>query len=78
MICVGRFAGDERDDAIIAAQTQACHQYDDFLILTDIAMHLNRDSVYMTPYVAGHYSAAGLERLGETAGRALEEWAAAQ
>ena len=68
VIRVGRFTGDARDDAI-------CAENEDFLMLTDMAAPLHADPAYMNPYVAGHYSAAGLELLGKTAGAALaRQW----
>ena len=71
IIRVGRFAGDARDDAILLAQDEICRTNEDFWMLTDIAAELNRQSEYMNPNVAGHYSAAGLELLGRVAGEAL-------
>ena len=71
IIRVGRFTGDARDDAILRAQDELCAENEDFLMLTDMAATLHDDPVYMNPYVAGHYSAAGLELLGKTAGAAL-------
>lgn len=71
IIRVGRFVGDARDDEIIAAQDEACAEYADFEMLTDIATTLNTQPIYMNPTVAGHYSAAGLEALGQAAGNAL-------
>lgn len=71
IIRVGRFAGDERDLEIISAQDEICEEREDFLMLTRIATELNEIPEYMNPYVRGHYSAAGLERLGREAGLAL-------
>ena len=73
VILVGRFTGDSRDDEIIAAQRELCRDDSNFVMLTEIAEELYRDPVYMNPFVGGHYSAAGLELLGRTAGRALAE-----
>lgn len=73
VILVGRFTGDSRDDEIIAAQRELCRDDGNFVMLTEIAEELYRDPVYMNPFVGGHYSAAGLELLGRTAGRALAE-----
>jgi len=64
IIRVGRFTNDERDDEIIAAQDEICLEQADFLMLTEIATELNAQSEYMNPYVGGHYSAKGLEKLG--------------
>lgn len=74
VIRVGRFAGDNRDDAIIEAQDEICQENNDFLMLTTIATELNKRTECMNPFVKGHYSAKGLEILGETAGRALGEY----
>ncbi len=71
IIRVGRFAGDTRDDEILAAQEEICREREEFLLLTDIATRLNEQPEYMNPFAGGHYSAAGLIRLGEAAGEAL-------
>ena len=71
VIRVGRFTNDARDDEIIGAQDELCREHPDFLMLTEIATTLNTMAEYMNPYVAGHYSAKGLEKLGDEAGRAL-------
>lgn len=71
IIRVGRFTNDERDLEIISAQDEICHENEDFLMLTDIATQLNEQSEYMNPHVRGHYSAKGLERLGDDAGKTL-------
>lgn len=71
ILLVGRFAGDERDDAIIDAQRELCQADGDFLLLTDAAHKLWNDPIYMNPHVKGHFSCAGQERLGELAGTAL-------
>ena len=74
LIRVGRFAGDERDEQIMDAQTELCLEDSDFLMLTEIAADLCAAPQYMNPECAGHYSAAGLELLGKTAGTALAEY----
>lgn len=71
VIQVGRFAGDARDDAIIAAQSEICREHPDFVMLTTLAERLNREPRYMNPAVRGHFSAEGLETLGTAAGEAL-------
>ena len=74
IIRVGRFTNDERDLEIISAQDEICHENEDFLMLTDIATQLNEQSEYMNPYVRGHYSAKGLEKLGAEAGKSLANY----
>ena len=71
IICVGRFARDERDNAIIEAQVEICRAREDFLMLCAAAPTMHTNAAYMNPYVAGHYSAEGLEHLGKAAGEAL-------
>ena len=71
IIRVGRFANDDRDLEILAAQDEVCREYEDFAMLTDIATTLNTQSEYMHPRIKGHYSAKGLEALGEAAARGL-------
>ena len=53
------------------AQSEICRENPKFIMLTEIAADLCEQAVYMNPNVAGHYSAAGLELLGKTAGAAL-------
>ncbi len=74
IIRVGRFTMDERDDEIIRAQDEICREDDFFVMLTDKAAEYCTVPMYkdmMNPYVGGHYSAAGLESLGNLAGTAL-------
>lgn len=71
VIQVGRFANDDRDEAIMSAQEEICAENEDFIMLTNIASQLNRQSQYMNPFIPGHYSAAGLEKLGAEAGKTL-------
>ena len=78
IIRVGEFVKDERDMEIIAAQDEICQEDDRFLMLTDIALTLNKMPEMMNPKVGGHYSALGLETLGTAAGKALREFANAQ
>ncbi len=74
IIRVGRFTKDMRDLEIINAQDEICLENEDFLMLTDIATRLNEMPEYMNPYVGGHYSAAGLEKLGREAGKTLAKY----
>lgn len=71
IIRVGCFTNDEKDWEMIDAQSEICRENSDFLMLTDIATTLNKLPEYMNPYVAGHYSAKGLEKLGVEAGKTL-------
>ena len=71
IIRVGRFTGDTRDDEIIRAQDEICREDDCFLMLTDLATALNERPDCMNPHVGGHYSAKGLELLGDAAGTSL-------
>lgn len=71
IIRVGRFTEDERDFEIISAQDEICIENSDFLMLTNIATELNMQKEYMNPFVDGHYSAKGLEKLGLEAGKSL-------
>ena len=71
IIRVGRFVNDRRDDEIISAQDEVCRENPDFLMLTDIATELNKRPEDMSPKVKGHYSARGLEKLGQAAGESL-------
>jgi len=75
IIRVGRFTGDSRDDEIIGAQDEVCRENEDFLMLTEIAESLNTIPEYMNRNVAGHYSAAGYEKLGRAAGATLGAFA---
>ena len=74
VIRVGRFINNDQDWVIIGAQDDICQENEDFLMLTDIATELNDLSRYMSPDYAGHYSAAGLELLGQRSGKALGEF----
>ncbi|MBP3633563.1 MAG: tRNA (guanosine(46)-N7)-methyltransferase TrmB [Oscillospiraceae bacterium] len=75
VIRVGRFTNDERDLQIMQAQEELCDENPDFIMLTKIAEELNKEPEYMNPYVAGHYSAKGIEILGNAAGGALGKYA---
>ena len=71
VIRVGRFTNDDRDLQIIAAQDEICKTDPFFLMLTDEATELNTIPEYMNPEAAGHFSAAGLHKLGSDAAAAL-------
>ena len=73
VIRVGRFTNDERDDAIIEAQSRVCNEDDLFLMLTDEATQMNEIPEYMNPEVGGHFSALGLKKLGCDAAKTLVE-----
>jgi len=73
VIRVGRFTMDTRDDEIITAQDEVCAENDDFIMLTRIASDMINQSEYMHPNIHGHFGAAGLEKLGEVAGKTLAE-----
>lgn len=75
IIRVGRFTEDARDLEIISAQNEICTENKDFLMLTDIATQLNTQKEYMNPFVHGHYSAKGLNKLGHEAGKCLGTYA---
>lgn len=73
IIRVGRFVCDKRDDEIMNAQSEICHEDSDFLMLTEEASDMYETEEYMNPFASGHFSAKGLERLGTLAGTALRE-----
>lgn len=74
IIRVGRFTMDDRDWEIIRAQDEICEENPDFLMLTRLATQLIEQKEAMSPDYHGHYSAAGLEMLGEDAGTALGKY----
>ncbi len=76
IIRVGQFTNDERDEEIIAAQSEIGEENNRFLILTEKAVELNKIPEYRNPQIDGHFSAKGLERLGRLAGEALGKFAA--
>ncbi len=77
VIRVGYFVNDERDIRIMNAQSEVCAENPElFLMLTEEAAAMRDDPVMMNPYVGGHFSAAGQERLGLLAGTALGRFAA--
>ena len=60
------------DEAIMAAQDALCERDGDFLMLTRLADDLiTGDGEYVNPNATGHFSALGLETLGQAASRAL-------
>lgn len=71
IIRVGHFTNDERDLEIMSAQDEVCEENADFIMLTRRAAELCGMPEYMHPYIAGHYSARGLELLGAEAGKQL-------
>lgn len=74
IIRIGRFTKDERDLEIIGAQDEICRENEGFLMLSTLATELNQSPEFMNPYVGGHYSAKGLEKLGRDAGETLGQW----
>ena len=60
------------DETIMAAQDVLCKRDRDFAMLTRLADELiTGDRKYANPNVAGHFSALGLQVLGQAAGTAL-------
>lgn len=76
VIRVGYFVNDERDVRIMEAQSETCAEHPElFLMLTEEAASMRDVPEMMNPYVGGHFSAAGQERLGTLAGTALGRFA---
>lgn len=73
IIRVGRFTNDDKDLQIIEAQDEICRTDPFFLMLTDEATEMNKIPEYMNPEAAGHFSAAGLKKLGSDAAAALSD-----
>lgn len=76
IIRVGRFTMDERDLEIIKAQDEICNEDPMFVMLTTAAAEYSADKAHssmMNPTVHGHFSAAGLESLGYSAGASLAQ-----
>lgn len=71
VIQVGRFANDDRDFEIMDAQSEICREDKDFIMLTEQAVEMCKEEKYMNPFVEGHFSALGQEKLGEIAGNHL-------
>ncbi|MBQ6043781.1 MAG: hypothetical protein IJL41_06530 [Clostridia bacterium] len=78
IIKVGAFTCDSRDEEIFEAQEELCGEDADFVMLTRISSVLLQRREYRNPYIGGHFSAAGLEVLGRTAGSALARLVNAQ
>lgn len=74
VIRVGYFTADDRDHEIIDAQDEMCAENEQFLMLTRIATELFSNAEYMNPDAHGHYSAKGIEILGNAAGGALGKY----
>ncbi len=73
IIRVGAFTGTPRDEVIRTAQEELCAQEPGFVMLTRLTAELERDPQWMNPFVAGHFGAKGLAKLGAAAGKALSE-----
>ena len=71
IIRVGRFTNDERDDDVIEAQSIVCKTDKNFLMLTEEASEMNKIPEYMNSFAGGHFSAAGLTKLGADAAYTL-------
>lgn len=75
IIRVGKFTRDERDLEIISAQDEICVENEFFIMLTEAAVgYCEECGEMMNPIVGGHYSAAGLESLGQLAGDTLGKY----
>lgn len=71
IIRVGYFSGTHVcDEEIMRAQDRAART-EGFCMLTDICPALSLDPAFLNPEAPGHYNNAGMERIGEAAGRAL-------
>ncbi len=76
LIRVGKFAGDDRDIEIIAAQ-EALASTGDFLMLTRLTgVCTARPARWINPFAAGHYNNAAMTLIGGTAGTNLGLYAA--
>ena len=64
------------DEAIQRAQERAVQTDGDFIMLTDICATMSRQVEYINPQACGHYTNAGLERIGNVAGKSLARYAA--
>lgn len=74
IIRVGNFTGTPKDAVIQEAQEDLCAAGDGFVMLTRLTAELEQDPTMMNPYVAGHFGAEGLARLGQAAAEALAAW----
>lgn len=75
IIRVGRFAGPEKDGPIMDAQDAICEENSGFLMLSTMAADLYDQPECMNSNANGHFSAKGLQLLGEDAGHALGKYA---
>jgi len=66
--------GKSRDEEIMFAQKEICHEDNDFIMLTEICEKISMDSDYMNPYVGGHYNNKGMTVIGQTAGKSLADY----
>ena len=57
LIRVGRFTSDERDTAVMDAQSELYREDSDFVMLTEQAASMCEDPMNMNPFVGGHFSA---------------------
>ncbi len=76
IIRVGCFTMDERDWEIIHAQEELCAEDEFFVMLTRVCSDYctkEEYKAYMNPEAHGHYSAEGLKKIGEIAGKALAD-----
>ena len=69
---------EEWDEAIQRAQERAAQTDEDFVMLTDICTKMSRHAEYINPQACGHYTNAGLERIGNVAGQSLARYAASK
>lgn len=74
VIKVGRYTNDERDDVIMRAQEAACTEEAGCLMLTRVAPELTACVACMNPIAPGHFSALGLDIIGEIAGNAMANY----
>lgn len=76
IIRVGCYTMDERDWEIINAQEELCAEDELFVMLTRVCSdYCTKEEYkeYLNAEAHGHYSAVGLEKIGELAGKALAE-----
>ncbi len=71
IIRVGRFTEDERDLAVMNAQSEVCSENPLFIMLTEKAAEMCGEPKFMNPRVGGHFSAEGFAALGNEAGGVL-------
>ena len=63
----------ERDETIMRAQERVVKEDSDFVMLTRICTEMSLNPAYINPNASGHYNNAGMEIIGEKAGKALAE-----